>query len=222
MGIAGLFSRINWAGRKKLTPADKVPTEQKMDAPPAPLLDLTFIGVTAPVRKDAVYEVLGNGAGQSTAFRLPPVSEGRTADAEQLFDMFYAQYRLALVLPDSVRQENWGGTDSLHSLAEHEFIDLQEQKIEATGTVSEFVLGNQSIEEAFGPLNSELSMPPLPDDTPDILRLFAPPEFLAGSPVTARPPELARREHHVMSIDSPVISRNTQTITHHDGHPDNE
>ena len=220
MDIAGLLSRISRVGRKKQTPTGGTLTEKEVDAPPTPPLDLTFMGVTAPVRKDAVYEVLGNSAGQSTAFRLPPTSKGETADAEQLLDMFYAQYRLALVLPDSVRQENWGSADHLHALAGHDFIDLQEQKIEATGTVSEFVLGNQSIEEAFGPLNGELPMPP--EETSDILRLFAPPEFLAGSPVTARPPELARREHHVMSIDSPVISRNTLTMTHNEGRTDDE
>ncbi|WP_218641373.1 TagK domain-containing protein [Burkholderia ubonensis] len=70
--------------------------------------------------------------------------------------------------------------------------------------------GDGRLEQAFGPLvESEVMKLHEPEPVPEILRLFAPPgyEAAASRRLAALPPELARREHHAWSIDSPLPMR---------------
>lgn len=67
--------------------------------------------------------------------------------------------------------------------------------------------GAQLLDHAFGPLReSDLGSLPESEPVPAILRLFAPPEYLASAvrSMATLPPVLARREHHSLSIDSPL------------------
>lgn len=67
--------------------------------------------------------------------------------------------------------------------------------------------GAQLLDHAFGSLReSDLGSLPESEPVPEILRLFAPPEYLASAfrSMAALPPTLARREHHSLGIDSPL------------------
>jgi hypothetical protein len=76
----------------------------------------------------------------------------------------------------------------------------------AGGLISGLFPDIECVDEAFGPLVSGV-LPDHPDNdrAPEILRLFAPPEYEAKGRLDAvLPPALTRREHHALSIDSPM------------------
>ncbi|PFH29691.1 TagK domain-containing protein [Burkholderia sp. JKS000303] len=68
--------------------------------------------------------------------------------------------------------------------------------------------GKRNLEDAFGRLEqsvlSDLEIEPVPE----VLRVFAPPEFHAAEAhrAPALPPALTRREHHALSVDSPLAA----------------
>jgi hypothetical protein len=75
-----------------------------------------------------------------------------------------------------------------------------------------------SVDQAFGTLRPGMIPEPHERDTaPEILRLFAPPEYKAKGRVNATiPPALTQREHHTLAIDSPLTelgSGNKETET---------
>lgn len=74
-------------------------------------------------------------------------------------------------------------------------------------SIEALLSGAQLLDHAFGPLrDSDLGSLPESEPVPEILRLFAPPEYLASTrrQTPALPPTLARREHHSFGIDSPL------------------
>lgn len=74
-------------------------------------------------------------------------------------------------------------------------------------SIEALLSGAQLLDHAFGPLReSDLGSLPEAEAVPEILQLFAPPEYLASAfrSMTALPPMLARREHHSLGIDSPL------------------
>jgi len=74
-------------------------------------------------------------------------------------------------------------------------------------SIEALLSGAQLLDHAFGPLReSDLGSLPESEPVPEILRLFAPPEYLASTrrQAPALPPTLARREHHSFGIDSPL------------------
>ena len=80
----------------------------------------------------------------------------------------------------------------------------------ATGSISDLLSDIERLEEAFGPLRHGESLDPVVSEVvPEILQLFAPPEFhtTALHRSTLLPPPLARREHHALAIDSPMVVR---------------
>ncbi|MFP6562323.1 TagK domain-containing protein [Paraburkholderia sp. B3] len=87
-------------------------------------------------------------------------------------------------LPDDPRRPN-AGLDSIEAL----------------------LSGAQLLDHAFGPLKeSDIGNLPESESVPEILRLFAPPEYLASAwrSMATLPPALARRDHHSPGIDSPL------------------
>jgi hypothetical protein len=80
------------------------------------------------------------------------------------------------------------------------------------GFIEGLLSGVRTLEDCFG----RLSAAPGPgalrdlkaDSVPEILRLFAPPEYHAAAShrSAALPPALARREHHALGIDSPLLA----------------
>jgi hypothetical protein len=74
-------------------------------------------------------------------------------------------------------------------------------------SIEALLSGAQLLDHAFGPLReSDLGSLPETEPVPEILRLFAPPEYLASAfrSMSALPPTLARRDHHSLGIDSPL------------------
>jgi hypothetical protein len=76
--------------------------------------------------------------------------------------------------------------------------------------ISGLLSGPQRLEDAIGRLESGTNFP---DEfgmsvpaVPEILQLFAPPEYQVGAAARRHtvPPLLARREHHALAIDSPL------------------
>jgi hypothetical protein len=72
-------------------------------------------------------------------------------------------------------------------------------------SIEALLSGPQLLDHAFGPLREgDLGSLPESEPVPEILRLFAPPEYLASASrsMATLPPSLARREHHSLGIDS--------------------
>ena len=91
--------------------------------------------------------------------------------------------------PDPAQQElhaSWSSTDSIEVL----------------------LSGAHRLEHFFGPLENEKGEMTHPDvePVPEILHLFAPPEYHAAAArrPPSLPPALTRREHHVLTVDSPL------------------
>lgn len=86
---------------------------------------------------------------------------------------------------------------------------------DSRGSIETLLSGESTIDDCFGQLKS-LHMQDLldlaADSAPDVLRLFAPPDYCAAMQLhpsaraSALPPPLTRREHHVLSIDSPLVA----------------
>ncbi|KWF82336.1 hypothetical protein WL93_23485 [Burkholderia diffusa] len=76
---------------------------------------------------------------------------------------------------------------------------------DASDSIEVLLSGERSLEDLFDRLDGgepEFGEEPVPE----ILRLFAPPEFHAATAQRplAQPPALTRREHHILSMDSPL------------------
>lgn len=76
-----------------------------------------------------------------------------------------------------------------------------------SGSIETLLSGEPNLEDAFGRLEPALTADLEIESMPEVLRLFAPPEFHAAeSRRTADlPPPLTRREHHALSVDSPFV-----------------
>lgn len=79
----------------------------------------------------------------------------------------------------------------------------------ADSSISSLFFEPLRLEDAIGPLvlDDALNRADMNLDTPpEILHLFAPPEYQANAAARRRfvPPELTRREHHTLAIDSPL------------------
>ncbi|MFC0400787.1 TagK domain-containing protein [Paraburkholderia rhizosphaerae] len=82
---------------------------------------------------------------------------------------------------------------------------------EAFGSITGLLSDIEKLEEAFGPLHeSDLESVAEQDEISEILTLFAPPEYQAAAArrMGAVPPLLARRDHHALAIDSPMVALN--------------
>lgn len=77
------------------------------------------------------------------------------------------------------------------------------------GSIEALLSGARVLKDVFGPLGDG-DMAGLADvePAPEILRIFAPAEYHAAASrrPTALPPALARREHHALGIDSPMLA----------------
>jgi hypothetical protein len=218
--IAGLFRRSRREDRA--VPQEPGISRVCPHAGPDVLLD-GLVGEVLPdagqaSQHDAVYDVIGGGNISSAVPAIPKVAPVResSVDADQLLDMLYAQYRLALVLPDSVHQEGRWVAGNLRNTQRDARSAVQDDSAVMKGTVSEFLHGNPSIDQAFGLLPGELPESLQPVEPPEVLALFAPPELQANIARHERMPTLARREHHLVSIDSAIAPTISATRTQTD------
>jgi hypothetical protein len=215
--IAGLFRR----SRSQVRALPREPGAARVHSQPGS--DVLLDGLGREVlpdaghlsQHDAIYDVIGGGNGSPAVCVIPSASPFResAADADQLLDMLYAQYRLALLLPDSAHQEGRWVAGNLRELQRDSRSVVPDDSAVMTGTVSEFLHGNQSIDQAFGLLAGDLPESLQPAEPPEVLALFAPRELQADVARHERMPALARREHHLVSIDSAISATKTHADT---------
>lgn len=185
--------------------------------------------------ENAVFGLLGTpaAAGQITAQRtqrgqdLHVACESQAASASgpdqgmtpDVIGALHDQYWRALDDPLASLAGDWsshaGLADDPHEDAPHA-LDGPRRESEAEvaamsgGSIEALLSGVRTLEECFGPLSAAPgscdSRDWRVDSVPEILRLFAPPEYHAAASQRSRalPPALARREHHALGIDSPL------------------
>ncbi|RQZ24528.1 TagK domain-containing protein [Burkholderia sp. Bp9090] len=145
-----------------------------------------------------------------------PHDAAGTADIEAghtdaLIDALHAQYWRALAEPGAPIASAWAPSvdDTLTPpIAPNRPHDSP--ACESPGrsdSIETFLSGNRTIEDAFGHLDGHAEAVADGESVPEILQLFAPPEFHAESVRRApAPPPLTRREHHALSVDSPLAA----------------
>ncbi|VXB38674.1 conserved hypothetical protein [Burkholderia sp. 8Y] len=164
--------------------------------------------------ENPVLDLLGGAADSSSArFIVKAADETGSSAGDRLMGSLYDQYCQALDSPLATLSDAWVNADSGEdlSLGDQELASRR-WRDDAVSPVAAILGDISSLEQAFGPMqpmgpNAAASM----EDVPEVLRLFAPPEYHAAS--TRRPspilPSLVRREHHTLAIDSPVRPLNT-------------
>jgi len=126
-----------------------------------------------------------------------------------LIDSLSQQYWRALNEPSTTfSDEEWVAPADFTDLAMSP-ADEPNPASNEIDSIEEWLGGPMNVDAAFGPLDSgDLFELASGDPVPDILRVFAPPEFLAAESRKASPlpPALTRREHHALSVDSPFVA----------------
>ncbi|MGU7780937.1 TagK domain-containing protein [Burkholderia sp. PU8-34] len=164
---------------------------------------------------DAVLSLIGIGtmdrtAAYAHASARSPFAGDDSADA--LVDTLHAQYWRALTDPNASLAGTWAPqTDEPSSTAAmHETSDEQDAHGSHSGydSIETMLSGERALEDVFGRLEGGCDPALAEVRVPEILRLFAPPEFLAATArhASALPPALTRREHHALSMDSPLAA----------------
>jgi hypothetical protein len=179
-----------------------------------------------------VLDLLGDSADANWARYATRIEEGvpptEGAAGARLMSALYEQYCQALDAPLSGSAGEWvGATDVADALAEDR--DRRErgegqrgQRGDSSSSPIAAILGDiHNVQQAFGPL-ARMSAEGIAeaDEVPEVLRLFAPPEYHAAAArrVGAMPPSLVRREHHTLAIDSPIRPLNIPN--QHQEHPE--
>jgi hypothetical protein len=124
------------------------------------------------------------------------------AGANDVIGSLYDQYCRALDDP----QASFSGDCSAPAAIEHASLsDPRPVSIELAESIETVLSGRRDIEDVFGILTKENSPPAaIVEPIPEILRLFAPPEFKGRT--SGLPSALVRREHHASGIDSPLFA----------------
>jgi hypothetical protein len=141
-------------------------------------------------------------------------SQDETLDAHRdVMQALHEQYWRALDDPHASLADEWAGQSAAGSVLKGvpsvESPDARQEQHAGpadTGSIETILLGARVLEDVFGPLRKGEVPEPEVEPVPEILRLFAPPEYRAAAArrMPALAPALARREHHALSIDSPV------------------
>ncbi|MEA3082894.1 MAG: hypothetical protein QOC89_591 [Paraburkholderia sp.] len=145
---------------------------------------------------DTIFALIGTG-------RMVGTNEPAQLRNGDLMASLYDRYCRALDDPQSALEGDWIAP-SARPTASHQVPDLTSQQQAAS--VDALLSGAQRVEQAFGKLEGDPCATVAVESAPDILRLFAPPEFRAQS--SRLPPALVRREHHATSIDSALLMPN--------------
>ncbi len=155
-----------------------------------------------------IFDLLGGSAHWEAEERDVPTLRGHDEpERDPVMNALYGQYCEALSSPLTATRRDWVESESVWEPVTPEVADQAGGPVPEHAPVSALLQEIHTVDQAFGllfdaePMESD-------DDMPEILELFAPPEHHAaaafrgsnGSP----PPELARREHHTLSIDSPI------------------
>ncbi|WP_310642539.1 TagK domain-containing protein [Burkholderia cenocepacia] len=151
---------------------------------------------------------LGIGGTERVARHSDPSSHASidTSDTtDLLIDTLHALYWRALADPHTAATAEWGSIAAAAEPATRttalDSLECQDASRDHD-SIETLLFGGRTLEDVFERLDEHTG--PLPDDepVPEILLLFAPPDFRATA--AQHPPALTRREHHALTIDSPL------------------
>lgn len=167
-----------------------------------------------------ILELLGSHLNDGTD---PSEREGRveatSTDGNDLLGSLYAHYCRALDMPQSLISGAWVSSGLPVETGSARDASWQgDGNNDAGGAISDMFGDIECVDHAFGTLRPG-TLPDMhePEAVPEILRLFAPPEYMASARIeTVVMPALTQREHHALAIDSPLVglndaSRKTET-----------
>lgn len=158
-----------------------------------------------PRSDDGVLSELGIGSmdGADALVRTTANADG----TDSLVETLHAQYWRALTDPHAPVTAEWvplADEPAPHALAPDSQVDLDMHG--ECDSIEALLSGNHTLEDVFERLDRHAEHILDDESVPEILRLFAPPEFhaTAARRGPALPPALTRREHHALSVDSPL------------------
>ncbi|QVN23321.1 TagK domain-containing protein [Burkholderia pyrrocinia] len=199
--------RQPWRRQPNISHTEPVPDgyreRQTPDAEGPDLPDYEVID--HPDSNDGVLRELGIGCMDGAD---APVRTVANADGDDsLVETLHAQYWRALTDPHaSVAAELMppGVEPTPHALAPDSQVDPGARG--ECDSIEALLCGNHTLEDMFEQLDRHAEHILDDEPVPEILRLFAPPEFHAAAARRgpALPPPLTRREHHALSVDSPL------------------
>ncbi|CAB3711856.1 hypothetical protein LMG22037_04109 [Paraburkholderia phenoliruptrix] len=140
----------------------------------------------------------------------PPAPPGDADSAEALVDALHAQYWRALADPQASLSGSWApqvDEPSAHAATHDAPDEWHAQDVHRESSSIEALLsGERTLDDVFGRLEGNPALEEA--SVPEVLRLFAPPEYHAAEArrAPALPPALTRREHHALSVDSPLAA----------------
>ncbi|WP_227245119.1 TagK domain-containing protein [Paraburkholderia caribensis] len=169
---------------------------------------------------DTILQLLGSHLddGGYPSGREQRVTASST-DGNDLLGFLYAHYCRALDTPQSLMSGAWVPSGlPVHADPARDESRQDDWDRDAGGAISGMFGDVECVDQAFGTLRPG-GVPDMHerDAVPEILRLFAPPEYKAKARVeTVVAPALTQREHHTLAIDSPLTGlngpgRNTET-----------
>ena len=168
---------------------------------------------------DAVFGLIGAPVSARTRDRQPrhgacdAIAAGDTDQAQDVMQVLHNQYWRALDDPHASLADHWAGQSATGSVLKREpsvespdVYHEQHGGPAGTQSIDAILSGTRVLEDVFGPLRQGEVPEPEPEPVPEILRLFASPEYRAAVSrrIPALAPTLSRREHHSLSIDSPL------------------
>lgn len=157
---------------------------------------------------DDLLGQLGIGGTERVARHSDPSSH-TSIDApdstDALIDTLHTQYWRALADPHAPVTVEWasaaGAAEPATRTAAPDSHDCPDAS-RGHDSIEALLIGDRTLEDVFERLHEHAA--PLPDDepVPEILHLFAPSDFRAAT--AQHPPALTRREHHALTMDSPL------------------
>ncbi|WP_321872826.1 TagK domain-containing protein [Burkholderia ubonensis] len=197
-----------------------------MSTSPAQTIDrILAVGPLDPPSSDrspgsaAILELIGNS---SLDGRIAPAQRngdtpeatrhtaGEAAHVDDLIEGLHAQYWRALTDPHAAFGGPWveqSDEPPLHTTApDAQDGRLTHDTLGESRSIETLLAGQRTLEDAFGRLESGVAFDLGVEPEPEVLRLFAPADYHTATTrrPPALPPSLTRREHHALSVDSPL------------------
>ncbi|AEA66005.1 TagK domain-containing protein [Burkholderia gladioli] len=160
-----------------------------------------------------VLDQLGIGSVDGAAAHMHASSRTTAAAADSpdaLVDTLHAQYWRALTDPHATVAAEWApmvDEPAVHATRPDSADALRAYgDLERAESIEALLFGDRTLEDVFERLDGHTETALDDEPIPEILRLFAPPEFQAAAARrgSALPPALTRREHHALTVDSPL------------------
>ncbi|WP_241288651.1 TagK domain-containing protein [Burkholderia stabilis] len=165
---------------------------------------------SAHAADDDMLGLLGIGAREGAAARPHAAADtvrNEAGHTDALINALHTQYWRTLAAPGAPISSAWAPSadDTLTPPISPDHPAYESQG--HSDSIETFLSGNRTIEEVFGHLDRHAEAVTDGESVPEILQLFAPREFHAESARrTPVPPPLTRREHHALSVDSPLAA----------------